>query len=176
MNFKKLFFGALASLNRCKQVKIKLEGGIMPQKATPYDAAYDVYVPKDFDIIIGRQIIDLGFALEMPHGMAAFIRSRSGYSAKGIEAMVERVDGLKEKIRIDAYIITGLIDSGYRKHLGAVLYVRPVNFWYKRLYIPKGTRIAQLQFVSVPSTKMVEADKLDMTDDRGGGFGHTNGK
>lgn len=26
----------------------------------------------------------------------------------------------------------------------------------------------------VPDTVMVEVDELDMTDDRGGGFGHTN--
>lgn len=41
-----------------------------------------------------------------------------------------------------------------------------------RIYIPKGTRICQLQSAAVPDTELVEADELDMTDDRGGGFGH----
>ena len=31
-----------------------------------------------------------------------------------------------------------------------------------------------MQIVNVPDTEMIEADELDMTDDRGGGFGHTN--
>ena len=31
-----------------------------------------------------------------------------------------------------------------------------------------------MQFVAVPDTELVEVNELDMTDDRGGGFGHTN--
>ena len=156
------------------RIKIKLEGGIMPKKATPFDAAYDVYVPEDFDVKEGRQVIDTGYALEMPHGMGAFIRARSGYLAKGIEAVIEYYDGSKEPIRLDAFTPTGLIDCGYRGHLGVVVWMNPIGLLYKRIYIPKGTRICQLQFVAVPDTELVEVDELDMTDDRGGGFGHTN--
>ena len=157
-----------------EQIKIKLKGGMMPKKATPFDAAYDVYVPEDFEVKEGRQVIDLGFALEMPHGMAAFIRARSGFMAKGVEAMMERWDGVKEPIRLDASTPTGIIDSGYRGTLGVVLVVNHFDGFQKRVFIQKGTRIAQLQFVAVPTTDLVEADELDMTDDRGGGFGHTN--
>ena len=42
---------------------------MMPKKATPFDAAYDVYVPEDTDLKIGRQRIDLKFRMELPHGM-----------------------------------------------------------------------------------------------------------
>ena len=157
-----------------EQIKIKLEGGMMPKKATPFDAAYDVYVPEDFEVKEGRQVIDLRFALEMPHGMGAFIRARSGFLAKGVEAMMECWDGVKEPIRLDAFTPTGLIDSGYRGTLGAVVVVNHLDDFQKRVFIPKGTRIAQLQFVAVPTTDLVESDELDMTDDRGGGFGHTN--
>ena len=159
------------SVNR---IKIKLEGGMMPKKATPFDAAYDVYVPEDFDVKEGRQVIDTGYALEMPHGMGAFIRARSGYLAKGIEAIIEYYDGSKEPIRLDAFTPTGLIDCGYRGHLGVVVWMNPIDLLYKRIYIPKGTRICQMQFVAVPDTELVEVNELDMTDDRGGGFGHTN--
>ena len=157
-----------------EQIKIKLEGGMMPKKATPFDAAYDVYVPEDFEVKEGRQVIDLRFALEMHRGMGAFIRARSGFLAKGVEAMMERWDGVKEPIRLDAFTPTGLIDSGYRGTLGAVVVVNHLDDFQKRVFIPKGTRIAQLQFVAVPTTDLVESDELDMTDDRGGGFGHTN--
>lgn len=159
-----------------EQIKIKLNGGMMPKKATPFDAAYDVYVPCDFEVGEGRQLIDLGFALEMPHGMGAFIRARSGFLKSGIEAVEETDDGEKYRIRIDAFTPTGLIDCGYRGNLGVVCITRSLSRLRnsKRIYIPKGTRIAQMQFVAVPDTELVESDKLDMTDDRGGGFGHTN--
>lgn len=157
-----------------EQIKIKLEGGIMPKKATPFDAAYDVYVPEDTDLKIGRQCIDLKFRMELPHGMAAFIRSRSGYSLKGIEATVVDLQGKEHDVRIDAEVMTGLVDEKYRDCLGALLNFHFYEGFYKRVYLKKGTRIAQMQIVSVPETEMVEADELDMTDDRGGGFGHTN--
>ena len=158
-----------------EQIKIKLEGGIMPKKATPFDAAYDVYVPEDTDLKIGRQCIDLKFRMELPHGMAAFIRSRSGYSLQGIDATVVDLQNKEHHVRIDADVITGLCDEKYRGHYGVLLKVYfIVGFYYRRVYLKKGMRIAQMQIVSVPETEIVKADELDMTDDRGGGFGHTN--
>ena len=156
------------------RIKIKLEGGMMPKKATPFDAAYDVYVPEDTDLKIGRQRIDLKFRMELPHGMAAFIRSRSGYSLKGIEATVVDVQDEEYDVRIDADVLTGLIDEKFRGHPGVVVNFHFYDGFYKRVYLKKGTRIAQMQIVSVPDTDLMEADELDMTDDRGGGFGHTN--
>ena len=156
------------------RIKIKLEGGIMPKKATPFDAAYDVYVPEDTDLKIGRQRIDLKFRMELPHGMAAFIRSRSGYSLEGIEATVVDVQDEEYDVRIEADVLTGLIDEKFRGHPGVVVNFHFYGGFYKRVYLKKGTRIAQMQIVNVPDTDLVESDELDMTDDRGGGFGHTN--
>lgn len=147
---------------------------MMPKKATPFDAAYDVYVPEDTDLKIGRQRIDLKFRMELPHSMSAFIRSRSGYSLKGIEATVVDLQGKESTERIDADVITGLIDEKYRGCLGVLLNFHSYGGYFKRIYLKKGTRIAQMQIVNVPDTEMVESDELDMTDDRGGGFGHTN--
>lgn len=159
-----------------EKIKIKLNGGMMPKKATPFDAAYDVYVPEDTDIKIGRQRIDLKFSAELPHGTAALMRARSGYSLEGVEAYTIRCDSDKEeKVRIDADVITGLCDEKYRGNYGVLLNVHfIVPFYYRRAYLKKGTRIAQMQIVTVPDTEMVQVDELDMTDDRGGGFGHTN--
>ena len=159
-----------------EQIKIKLNGGMMPKKATPFDAAYDVYMPEDTDIKIGRQRIDLKFSAELPHGTAALVRAISGYSLEGVEAYVIRCDSDKEeKVRIDADVITGLCDEKYRGNYGVLLNVYfMVPFYYRRVYLKKGTRIAQMQIVAVPDTEIVEVDELDMTDDRGGGFGHTN--
>lgn len=169
-----LVFSFYRALGDNIRIKIKLEGGIMPKKATPFDAAYDVYVPEDTDLKIGRQCIDLKFRMELPHGMAAFIRSRSGYSLKGIEATVVDLQGKEHDARIDADVLTGLIDEKYRDFVGVLLHFPFYKGYYRRIYLKRGTRIAQMQIVSVPDTEMIEADELDMTDDRGGGFGHTN--
>lgn len=157
-----------------EQIKIKLNGGMMPKKATPFDAAYDVYVPEDTDIKMGRQCIDLKFSMELPHGMAALMRARSGYSLKGLEAVLVDLQGNEKNIRIDADVITGLVDESYRNSVGSLLNVHFIEGYYKRVYLKKGTRIAQMQIVAVPDTEIVEVDELDMTNDRGGGFGHTN--
>lgn len=56
------------------EVKIKLNGGIMPQKQHKGDAAYDLYVPEDVPIFFGRMLVDMKFALELPEGKAAIIQ------------------------------------------------------------------------------------------------------
>lgn len=59
-------------------VKIKLEdGGILPTKGTPGSAAYDVYLPCDYTIKEGRQMLPLNFRMEMPDGYEAMIEPRS---------------------------------------------------------------------------------------------------
>ena len=94
----------------------------MPKKATPFDAAYDVYVPEDTDLKIGRNCINLKFRMELPHGMAAFIRSRSGYSLKGIDAIAIDSLGKEHDVRIEADVMTGLIDEKYRDSIGVLLH------------------------------------------------------
>lgn len=64
------------------KVKIKLDGGMMPQKQHLDDAAFDLYVPDDVEITGWRQVVDLKFGMEIPSGYAATIQPRSGFSAK----------------------------------------------------------------------------------------------
>jgi len=157
-------------------IKVKLNGGMMPTKATPFDAAYDLYVPEDVPVIYGRQKIDLGIALEIPHGYAAIIQPRSGCSLKGIEGI--GVDGVTP-VRIDADVLVGLVDEKFRGNIGVIIDVHEKDFsddiggisWFS-----KGSRIAQMRIVEVPDTELIEVDELDMTNDRGGGFGHTGVK
>lgn len=154
-----------------ENIKIKLNGGMMPKKATPFDAAYDMYVPEDVFVNNGRQKIDLKFSIELPHGYAAMIRARSGFSIRGIDVYNATI-GIES--RLDASVITGLVDEKFRGSVGVILHVFDERTKYFSYVIKKGTRIAQMQIVAVPDTELVESDKLDMTDDRGGGFGHTN--
>lgn len=157
-----------------EQIKIKLNGGMMPKKATPFDAAYDMYVPVDTDIRSGRQLIHTGVSMDIPHGLAAFVRQRSGYSLKGTDVVGVTFNGKEEKFRVDADVMTGLIDEKYKGDVGIILNVHNIEAYYRRVYIKAGTRLAQLQFVQTPPTVLEEVDHLDMTDDRGGGFGHSN--
>lgn len=161
------------------KVKIKLEGGLMPKKQSKYAAAYDLYCPEDVNILLSRQVVDLKFSMEMPHNLKADIRPRSGYSVNGFELCYKSLIGEVKKVRADIDVILGTIDADYRNHVGVILQVRHIpqpDYINGFCYIPQGERIAQMVFSEVPPTELVEVDELDMTDDRGGGFGHTNDK
>ena len=166
-----------------KEVKIKLNGGIMPQKATAGAAAYDLYVPEDVVLQYGRQIINLKFSIELPHGYAATIQPRSGFSANGIEAE-EHFDLFSEgeeitPARIDGDVIRGLIDEDYRGNVGVILNVASMGCPLDEdnyFVLLKGTRIAQMQIIEVPQVELVEVDELSDTDRGEGGFGSTGTK
>lgn len=151
------------------EVKVKLNGGIMPQKATKGSAAFDIYVPEDVEIVHGRQVIDMKFAMEMPENKAALIKPRSGCTLRGIEVL-NTVTGKTHCI--DAEVKIGLIDSDYRKNVGTLLQVYDVPVLGERWIIQKGSRISQMRIVEVPSVELVLAEMLSVTD-RDGGFGST---
>lgn len=151
--------GVVEHLPVLVNIKRLSEDAMIPQKSHEHDAAYDVYAPCDIEIHKGRNIEPLGFAVEMPSGYAAFIRSRSGFAAKGIEDS----DGQRR----DADVLTGLIDAPYRGEVGVVIRSE------EDFVIRKGTRIAQMQFIQVPDIEFVETDELTETDRGLGGFGHT---
>ena len=163
------------------EVKIKLNGGIMPKKAHPSDAAFDLYVPEDVVLRHGRQIIDLKFSIELPVGYAATIQPRSGFSSKGIEVEehFNPFEGCEDTItmeRINGDVLRGLVDSGYRGNVGVILNIVQMGCGYNEEYyhvLKKGTRIAQMQIVEVPQVDLIEVDELSETDRGEGGFGHT---
>lgn len=152
-----------------EQIKIKLNGGIMPQKATKGSAAFDIYVPEDVEISHGRQVIDMKFAMEMPENKAALIKPRSGCTLRGIEVL-NTVTGKTHCI--DAEVKIGLVDSDYRKNVGTLLQVYDVPALGEQWIIQKGSRISQMRIVEVPSVELVLAEMLSVTD-RDGGFGST---
>lgn len=164
------------------EVRIKLNGGIMPTKGSEYAAAYDLYVPESVELKYGRQVIDLKFSMELPHGYAAVIQPRSGFTCKGMQVfllirkwwyMLLGIFG--KEARIDADVVVGLVDEDYRDSVGALVIsrFRPI---FRKAIIPSGTRIAQMRIVKVPETDIVEVEDLDMSKNRGGGYGHTGAK
>lgn len=156
-----------------QEVKIMLEGGVMPEKATEGAACYDLYVPEDFKLRSGRQIVPLGFRLQLPKSMAAIVKSRSGFASNGIEVMCEQLCELYKK-RLDADVLLGTIDSDYTGIVGVIIDVH--DELVSHTFIAKGTRIAQMQFVEVPETEFKQVETLNETERGDGGFGHTGAK
>lgn len=173
-----------------EMVNIKLDGGIVPTLGSQYAAAYDLYCPSDYVLCQGRQVVDLGFFLELPLYWRANIRPRCGFSAKGME--VRRYTYFSDDtsdvktVRIDADVLLGLIDCDYRGHVGVLLKVNTLDVGigvltdYKskevtdiRYVIPRGMRLAQMEICKGEETVLVLVDELNMSIDRGGGYGHT---
>lgn len=172
-------------------VKIKKlsDKAIMPKRATEGAVAYDVFVPEDTVVKKGRQVIPLGFAIELPNcNYEAKIEPRSGFSSKGMEGYSRRIEresvfdprivgGVGVKLveyiaakpdRFNADVLVGKIDSDYRGEVGVII----KNDDDREFIIEAGTRIAQMTIYRVPETEIVEAEELSETE-RKGGFGST---
>lgn len=170
-------------------IKIKKlnENAVIPTKATPQSIGYDLYVPEDVVIEKERQVIPLGFAMELPEGIEAKIEPRSGFSSKGIkgiEVMILVTRDIYEKLkkryykfmgspeRFNADVLVGKIDPDYRGEVGVII---RNNEPEKSFLIPIGTRIAQMTFYPVaqfPDGFNV-VDELSETARSNGGFGST---
>jgi dUTP pyrophosphatase len=126
-------------------------GAIIPTKANPTDAGYDLYALNG--AILQKhthQLVKTGVSLEIPEGYVGLIWPRSGLSYK---------HGLD--------VFAGVIDSGYRGDVGVILY----NSQYNSYAIEAGDRIAQILFQKVEDFDIVEVEKLDDSQRGSGGFG-----
>lgn len=142
------------------QVKIKLiNPKCMPVRMSQDAAGYDVFSSKRQFIRKGRNLVPLGFALEMPHGMWAEIRPRSSFSLKGFPS---------DKGNIDADSLHGTIDADYRGEVHAIIHSRSTFFLKEHL------RIAQLVFHTLPEVALEQVEELQADTQRGQkGFGST---
>lgn len=176
------------------EVKIKKlhPDAVIPTKATLQSIGYDLYVKQDICIEHERQVIPLGFAMELPAGIEAKIEPRSGFSSKGIEGFAlhkgkptnlllsspfscdddelwQRID---KREQFNADVLVGKIDPDYRGEVGVII---RNNNPKEPFLIPKGTRIAQMTFY--PVVQLLEGfnivEKLSDTERGEGGFGHT---
>lgn len=184
------------------EVKIKLNGGMMPQKQHEGSAAYDLYVPEDTTISKGRQIIPLGFAMEMEPGYQALVEPRSGFSSKGMEGYHVREEykmGFDPGFRImwedlplrktpEIKSESKIYIANLPERFDCDVVVGKIDADYRegigvivnnrdqRTFVVKaGTRIAQLTFLQVETAEWEETDTLSETH-REGGFGWTGTK
>lgn len=104
-----------------------------------------------------RSIVGTGLFIELPVGVEAQVRPRSGLAAKkGITVLNA----------------PGTIDADYRGEIGVIL----VNLSSEDFVINNGERIAQLVIAKHERAEWKEVDELSETDRGEGGFGSTGVK
>jgi dUTP pyrophosphatase len=142
---------------------------ILPTKATPGSAGWDLYVPLEgavserLSVYVGSGVsfgsaatrmiaikINLGFCMEIEPGFEAQVRTRSGLAQKGVQV----------------FNSPGTIDADYRGEVSVIL----VSAFGDHVIMP-GDRIAQMVFAPVLNVSISEVSCLSETTRGSGGFG-----
>ncbi|MFX0052979.1 MAG: dUTP diphosphatase [Candidatus Hodarchaeota archaeon] len=122
----------------------------LPKKHDENDAAFDLYSIEEANLTSKQtKIVHTGISMEIPAGYFGKIETRSSMAFNGI------------------FVTGGVIDSGYRGEIMVILN----NFSSQEYKINKGDRIAQIVVNRVEPIKVMEVDRLDEKNDRGGGLG-----
>lgn len=109
-----------------------------PKRAHYNDAGADVYVNEDYTLKPGSSTkIPLGFGLELPDGVAAYVFPRSGLSSKGIVCELPP------------------IDSGYKGEIHAIV-TNCSNWDYE---VKAGDRIGQIVIMPIILADFITEDQ-----------------
>lgn len=136
----------------CKRVN---PDAIMPTKAHPTDACFDLYSTIDVTLYPHTTAkIPLGFATAIPNGFFAAIFARSRMGAAGVRPGN----------------CVGVIDSEYRGEWMVALHNDNDS---KIVLINKGDKIAQFTLLPVYNIQLRETKALNETERGSGGFGST---
>lgn len=139
------------------KVKIISENGILPAYETVGSAGMDVraFLKDSIRLSPGqRALVPTGLRIELPLGLEAQIRARSGLSIRHGLAMVNGV---------------GTIDSDYR---GEIM-IPVINLGDETVLIENGDRLAQMVIAKYERIRWEPATELSETERSEGGFGHT---
>ena len=146
-----------------KELKINIvsRSGRMPSYETEGSAGADLraWLP-DGPITLQpgeRRLIPTGLFVELPPGIEAQIRARSGLSIKHGITMINGV---------------GTVDSDYRGEWNVPL----VNLGQEPYTIQDGDRIAQMVLAKYEQADFCLASEINETERGAGGFGHTGVK
>lgn len=132
-------------------MKVYLESwAMMPTKAHESDAGYDLYAPDDMLVPAKESaVIDTGVHLQLPHGTAGLLVSKSGLNVK------------------HDITSTGLIDAGYT---GAII-VKLYNHGKRDYLVEADDKISQLCVLRMMDVSLQLTDELDESERGAGGFG-----
>lgn len=129
----------------------------IPQYAEPGSSGLDLYTSNTEEVILlpGEvKLVDTNICIEMPIGMEAQVRSRSGLALKN---------------QIFCLNSPGTVDASYRGPIGIII----ANFGKTTFFIPPKTKLAQLVFSNIINVKLIEVQTLSDTVRGDGGFGST---
>jgi len=134
-------------------IKFLLPEAIVPTKATPGAAGWDLYSAESVVIPAGQWLaVETGIAVAIPEYHVGFIWPRSGLSVKhGVD------------------VLAGVVDSDYRGGIAAVL----VNHSDKPFEVEVRMRIAQLVVQRYEATQLQVVSELGRTHRDVRGFGST---
>ncbi len=139
-------------MNMIKIMKIDPDA-ILPSKAHPTDAGYDLYAVQTLTIQPGESaLVGTGIAMALPTATEAQVRPRSGIALKH---------------QVTVLNAPGTIDADYRGEVKVIL----INHGRVSFQIEKGMKIAQMVIAPVLATQLSEASSLDDTQRGEGGFG-----
>ena len=129
----------------------------LPHYATAGAAGLDLLaaIEEEIELLPGQRVaVPCGIAIELPHGVEAQVRPRSGL------ALNHGVTVLNAP---------GTIDSDYRGEVKAIL----INHGDRPFPIKRGTKIAQMVIARHEQAELVESDNLSESARGVGGFGST---
>lgn len=130
------------------------QGLELPSYGSPGAAGLDIRAAEKVIIEPGRiEVVACGFKIELPPGVEAQVRPRSGLAAKGLTV-------------VNA---PGTIDPDYRGEVKVIL----GNIGPDLYMVERGERIAQLVFAPVLRLHPLEVEALSKTERGEGGFGST---
>ena len=134
-------------------MKVKLDNGaFIPKRAHDADAGYDLFAMESKTVPArGSAIFDTGVHMEIPHGFAGVIKSKSGLN-------------IKHDILSD-----GLVDSGYSGSIRVKLY----NHGDREYQVLRGDKISQIMIVPVHTPDLRIVTELKETERGEHGFGST---
>jgi dUTP pyrophosphatase len=137
------------------KVKLLSENSRLPAYAHVGDAGLDLFASTETLIQpSGSALVPTGICIQLPPGMEAQVRPRSGLALKH---------------QITVLNSPGTIDEGYRGEIGVIL----INHGQQVFKVEMGMKIAQMVVQPVIRVKVEASDALDMATRGEKGFGST---
>ncbi len=135
-------------------VKLLRPGALMPRRATAQASGFDIHACIEDEITVGQLpvLVPTGLAIEVPPGLDAQFRPRSGLSREGVMATF------------------GTLDADYRGEIFITMYTVAPGIEH---IVRHGDRIAQLVVARLAPVEFAEATTLSETARGSGGHGST---
>lgn len=139
------------------RIKRLSEDAVVPAKAHPSDAGYDITCTSREMDSDGNIVYHTGLSFEIPEGHCGLLFPRSSIAKKDLL--------LSNSV--------GIIDSHYRGEVTAKFKLADLIRHEEYAVYSSGDRIGQLIILPLPDVEFEESDSLSETDRGAGGYGST---